>query len=399
MAPATNGTRGWMPAVSITIRSLILFIAVLAVPLAAAQELGLSESETTSWILVVYGLTGIFSLGLAIIYHQPLLLTGNLFALIFVASLGSEYSYAEIIGAFVVTGAGVLIISLLGLTKLLARWLPAPIVFGLLAGAILPFVVRIFTFLGEEPILIGGTFLAYLLGYRFLNNRVPAILPALVVGLTLAAVTGQLGQPTGGFSLPSLQITMPVFSLPAIITISSVLLVLIIVQSNLPSIVFARNQGFKPPDRVVDMVSGLGTIFGSLLGPLAVSLSLPATSLVAGPEAGENPIRYRSVILVAAGAILIGLLATLAVTVPEIIPESLLLTLAGLAVVGVLINALKQVTKGPLIFGPVFAFAVASSQISFLGFGPYFWSLVIGMTISLLLERDKIMLYQKQTAG
>jgi len=399
VAPASNEHRGWLPAVSITIRSLILFIAVLAVPLAAAQELGLSESETTSWILVVYGLTGLFSLGLALFYQQPLLLTGNLFALIFVASLGGEFSYAEIIGAFVVTGAGVLIISLLGLTRRLASWLPAPIVFGLLAGAILPFVVRIFNFLGEEPILIGGTFLAYLLGYRFLNNRVPAILPALVTGLTIAAVTGQLGQLPGGFSLPSLRITMPIFSLPAIITISSVLLVLIIVQSNLPSIVFARNQGFKPPDRVVDMVSGLGTIFGSLLGPLAVSLSLPAMSLVAGPEAGELQIRYRSVILVAAGAILIGLLASIAVIVPEIIPESLLLTLAGLAVVGVLINALKQVTKGPLILGPVFAFAVASSKISLLGFGPFFWSLLIGMAVSLLLERDKIKEYQKQAAG
>jgi benzoate membrane transport protein len=70
-----------------------------------------------------------------------------------------------------------------------------------------------------------------------------------------------------------------------------------------------------------------------------------------------------------------------------------------LAVVGVLINALKQVTKGPLILGPVFAFAVASSKISLLGFGPFFWSLLIGMAVSLLLERDKIKEYQKQAAG
>jgi benzoate membrane transport protein len=99
---------------------------------------------------------------------------------------------------------------------------------------------------------------------------------------------------------------------------------------------------------------------------------------------------------VAGGAILIGLLASLAAVVPQIVPESLLLTLAGLAVVGVLINALQQVIQGPLILGPVFAFAVASSEISMLGFGPFFWSLVIGMAVSLLLERDKMLVLREK---
>ncbi len=390
--------RGWMPAISIAIRTLILFIAVLAVPLAAARELNLTPTETTSWILVVYSLTGLFSLGLAIIYRQPLLLTGNLFALIFVASLGSEFSYAEVIGAYIVTGVGVLIVSVLGLTGRLAAWLPAPIVFGLLAGALLPFVARIFNFLGEAPLMIGGTFLAYLFGYRFWNNRLPAIVPALITGLVIAAVSGQLGQIPSDLSFASPQITLPVFSLPAIITVSPVVLVLIVVQSNLPSMVFMKDQRYQPPERVVDIVSGSGTILGSLLGPVAVSLSLPGTSLAAGPEAGERQIRYRSVLLLAGGAILIGLLASLAAAIPEIVPESLLLTLAGLAVVGVLVNALKHITQGPLILGPVFAFAVASSQVSLLGFGPFFWSLVIGTAVSLLLEGDKMRELSREVA-
>jgi predicted benzoate:H+ symporter BenE len=37
----------------------------------------------------------------------------------------------------------------------------------------------------------------------------------------------------------------------------------------------------------------------------------------------------------------------------------------------------------------LFAFAIALSKISFLGFGPFFWSLVIGLLISLLLEREQ----------
>jgi benzoate membrane transport protein len=40
--------------------------------------------------------------------------------------------------------------------------------------------------------------------------------------------------------------------------------------------------------------------------------------------------------------------------------------------------------------GPLFAFAISLSEISILGFGPFFWALVIGTGISLLLERDEL---------
>ena len=55
-----------------------------------------------------------------------------------------------------------------------------------------------------------------------------------------------------------------------------------------------------------------------------------------------------------------------------IIPRALQLTLAGLSVIDVLGSALKQFTEGPLFLGPLFTFAIALSDISFLGFGNYF---------------------------
>jgi len=234
MESESDSRSGWLAPVSIAIQNIIIFIAVLTVPLTVAQQLGLSAEETSSWLLAAYGLTGIAGLILAIVYRQPLLITGNLFALIFIASLGQEFSFAELIGAFIVAGAAVLLLSALGLTRRLAAWLPASIVFGLLARAIIPFISRIFTSVSDAPLLAG-----------------------------------------------------------------------------------------------------------------------------------------------------------IAATVPAFIPRALLVTLAGLAVVGVLINALQEVTKGPLVLGPVFAFAISLSEISFLGFGPFFWALVVGTAISLLLEPEQ----------
>lgn len=70
------------------------------------------------------------------------------------------------------------------------------------------------------------------------------------------------------------------------------------------------------------------------------------------------------------------------------VPPTLLLTMAGLALVGAIVGALKEITHGPLVLGPMFAFAIALSDMTLFGLGRFFWSLVIGTIITLLLERD-----------
>ena len=379
-----------VPAVAAAVRTIVIFVAVLSIPLTAAQVLELSTAQTSAWVLAGYGLPGLLSLILVLRYHQPLILTGNLFFIIFISGLGDRLGYPELIGASMLAGGGVLLLGLLGLSEWLAGWLPVPIMFGLLAGAVLPFLSDLFSALADAPAVVGGTLLAYLVSRRLLGERVPPILPALVTGFVVTAVTGQFETPAEPLALTFPTLTLPVFSLPAILTATPVFVVLITLQANLPSVRFLQSQAYDPPELVIDLVSGLGTILGSLLGPTGVSLALPATSLVAGPGAGEHEIRHRSVYLIGGAALLIGLLAGIAVGLAGVIPPALLLTLAGLSVIGVLGNALKQVVGGPLFLGPLFAFAIALSDISFLGFGNYFWSLVIGTAVSVLLEGEEL---------
>lgn len=378
-----------LPAMGAAFRSIILFITVLSIPLTAAEAMDLSLPQTSSWILALYGLSGVISLIMTLVYRQPLILTGNLFIIIFITRLGTQLSYPEIIGACILAGAVVLLVSLLGLTKRLATWIPVPVVFGLLAGAVVGFVVDLFNQMAEAPVLVGGTFLVYLLSRRFLGSRIPAIFPALIAGLAIAALTGQFGQPATGVSWAIFELTLPVFSLSAILAATPVFVLLILVQANLPSIRYMQSQEYHPPERVINTVSGLGTMLGSLLGPTGISLALPPTSLVAGPEAGEHQYRPRAVYVSAGAALLVGLLAGAAALFLEIIPLSLLLALAGLALVEVLSNALERMTQGPLVLGPLFAFVIAFSDFSLLGFGSFLWALVIGTGISMLLERKK----------
>ena len=130
---------------------------------AGSQGLRLSGAQTSSWIVVIYGLPALPSVVLAFRYRQPMLLTGNVFAIIFFASLGDQFSFAELSGASLLAGAIVLVAAAFGLTRHLAAWIPAPIVQGLIAGAVMPFVASIFSGLSPDqaprvrcPVYVSG---------------------------------------------------------------------------------------------------------------------------------------------------------------------------------------------------------------------------------------------------
>jgi len=396
MAIGSDEFRRTLPALIAGLTVTIVFLAVLSIVLTAAgpHGMGLSEERTSGWIALVYGLPMIPSLVLTLRYRMPLLLTGNVFALIFFVSLGDRIAFPELAGASILAGAIVLVTALLGLTGQLAAWIPAPIVQGLIGGAVMPFFVNIFSALttsegaARVPIMVGCAVLAYLVSQRVLGTRLPPILPAFVAGFLAAAVTGQLGAFPSSFALPGLEFIRPEFSWTAIATVTPVLLALMTVQSNVPAVIYLRSQGYRPPERVLNVVSGAGTLLGSLFGPITVSLALPPVLVTAGPTAGDRSLRYRSIYLPVAGGLLIAVFAATAADLAVLIPTVLLLTMAGLALVPALAVALREISRGPLVLGPLFAFAIALSHMTVFGLGPFFWSLVLGTAVSLLLERD-----------
>ena len=368
----------------------LMGVAGLAIPLAAAQDLHLSSRQTGAWILALYGVPGLLGLALALTYRQPLVLAWNVSLPAFFASLAGEVAYPDILGASLVGGVAVLALGALGLTGRLAALVPPPVVFGVLAGAVLPFVARAFGALGEEPLLVGGTLAAYLLGRRFLNPRLPPVLSALLAGLALAALTGRVGSLPGGWAAPPVAWTQPTFALPAIAAIAPVFVALVALQSNLPAVVYLRGQGFRPPGRVLEAATGAGSALAAPLGATPVCVAALFVPLAAGPDAGERGERYRGAGAAAAALVLIGLGAGMAAGLPAVLPLPLLAALAGVALVGVLAQALGEVTRGPLRLGPLVAFAVAASDLSLLELGPLFWALALGTAASLVVEAGAV---------
>ena len=145
MGERAGELRRSMPALIASIPVFILFLAVLGIVLTAAgpEGLDLTDAQTSGWIAVLYGLPTLIALALTIRLRQPLLITGNIFAIIFFVSLGDTVGFDDLAGASMLAGAIVLVAAILGLTGRIATWIPAPIVYGLIAGAVMPFVVNV----------------------------------------------------------------------------------------------------------------------------------------------------------------------------------------------------------------------------------------------------------------
>lgn len=379
-----------IPPLTMALPVTIFAVAALSFPLALARLFTVSGPATTTWIAVLYGVPGVLSLLLTWWYRQPLLVAWSTLGTVAAATLIGHSTYAELRGASLVAGGLVFLVGAGGLSERVARWVPPPIVMAMIAGAVLPYVAGMFTAAGGAPAVVGGAFVAYVLGRRFLPPRIPAVFPAVIVGLTAAGLTGVLNLGQFRWAAPVLHAAPPVFSWTTVVAFAPVLAVLMITSANLASVVYIRSQGYPASLRAIDVVTGAAAAAGSFFGftPFCMASFLAAPT--AGPDAGDHDVRHWSVYFSSVGMLAIAALAGLAADLLRIVPLSVLLALAGLALIGVLGSTLQEALAGPLVLGPLFTFAVAVSHLSYLGFGPLFWSLVIGIATSLVLERDQL---------
>lgn len=368
----------------------LLHVAAISVLLAAADAFALSARETTMLIVGAHGLTALLSVGMTLLYRMPMLIGLNATSLLFLMPLATSFSYQEMMGGVVAGGVLVVVVAFLGLSARLTALIPVPIVFGTVAGAILPFVIGIFDALAVEPVMIGLAFASFILARRVLPAHIPAVLPALLVGILVAGWDGMLRGARDPFALPMVSTAGPAFSWQAVVAIAPVVAILVSANANVASIIYMRSQGYDPPERGVNIATGLATIAGGCLGVIPISKGTLLMPLVAGPDAGAREHRRWASYASGVGMALIVVFAGVVAQMPRMVPMPLLLSVAGMVLLGVLGQMLVGAIGGGLRVGPLLAFTVAASDLTLWGFGPAIWALVIGTTATLLLEHEAL---------
>lgn len=362
----------------------------LPVVVGLAVTLGLDQGTTTAWIFGAFITAALSTVPLAIAFREPYLVTSSGPAAVMLASAGAHYGWPAILGVCAVTGLLIIVGGIFGLGRLSMRLVPLPLVMGLFAGSVLRLATDAFAQLASADAFpplaaIAGFFLTRLA----FQERVPSTLGALALGFLATVLSGHA--PSGlPLEITGPHLAVPELNLSAIITLSVPTLILVVGTGNVQALGFMRSQGYRPRADLVTVVVGAATFVGALLGTSPAGVARQGVAIVGGPEAGPREVRWAAAVF---STVLIGLIAFLSVPATALafaLPKGFVATVAGLAIVTSLLDALRIAFTSRLAYSSFFALVISFTPFAPLGLEAAFWGLVGGMVIAFLFERDAL---------
>ncbi|WP_433876439.1 benzoate/H(+) symporter BenE family transporter [Sinomonas atrocyanea] len=361
----------------------------MVVVLQAAQAAHLSAELTTSWVSVIAIASGITCVVLSLITRQPVVVAWSVpGAALLLTALG-QYSYSDALGAYLVAAGLAVVLGVTGLFGRIMDAVPKPVVAAVLAGVLLPFVLKASAAVVQAPVVGGGLVLAFLLGRRFTPRY--AVLVALAAGVALSAATGALAAPTLAWEFAGPVWTTPTFGLPAIMGISVPLLVVTMAGQNAPGLAMMRQLGYTAGDRLMVGGASVAWLVSVPFGGHGINLAAITAGICAGRDAHHDPAR-RYVAGISCGAfyILFGLFSTPAVALVAAVPATLLTVLAGVALLaatqGAIVDSVRHDGASPhAVEAAVITLAVTASGVNAFGVVSAFWGLLAGAAAYALL--------------
>ncbi|MFJ6748449.1 MULTISPECIES: benzoate/H(+) symporter BenE family transporter [unclassified Streptomyces] len=366
---------------------IVSYSGPLVIVLSAASAGRLSTAQTSSWVWAISIGSGLTCIGLSLRTKMPVITAWSTpGAALLVTGLGA-YSYAEAVGAFLVTGAVITLVGMSGVFGWLMRQVPAAVVSAMLAGILFSFGTGVFTALKTAPAIAGAVLLGYLLAKRLLPRY--AVLVALAAGVAAAAVTARLDIHLDRIALARPVLTTPHFSIAALIGIAVPMILATLASQNAPGMAVLRASGYEPDDRLLIGTTGLVSTVLAPFGSHAVNLAAITAALCTGPESHRDP-RRRYVAGVACGVfyLLIGAFGSTLVVLFGGLPEELVAAVAGVALLGALAGGLTGAVQEPKDReAALITFLATASGLTLFGIGSAFWGLLFGVLAHLVLTR------------
>ncbi len=355
----------------------------------AATNAGYSTGVINSWFFAIYVGGGLLSLLLAYLYREPVCGAFPIAGSALLVAVLDEYSLSEAVGAFLVSGVLVALIGFSGLFDAIMERVPNEVIMGALAGILLHFGVEVFATVPEQPLLVGAMIVAYLVALRFMG-ALPPVLPALLVGLIVAGLAGQFGVGDVRLSLSQPVLIWPSFDLGALLSIALPLTLLAVATQNAPGVGILWANGYRPPVNAITIYSGIGSILTAPLVGNGLNIAAPMTAICAGPD--SHPDRdNRYVATVAQGFFFIafGLVGATAVSLIRALPSALIVSLAGLALLPVILQAFRlSVGQSRHTLAAGISVFVGASNLTILGINSAFWAIVVGIVLARFLQQD-----------
>jgi benzoate membrane transport protein len=360
---------------------LVGFAGTVALVIRAGQAMGGTPAEISSGIVamcIAVGATGIL---LSYRWRMPLVLAWSTPGAALLASSGGRIDYRVALGAYVAAATLMIVVALVpALTRMVAR-VPAAIASGLLAGILLPFGLKLFGCVPEDPWFAIPAIATFLLLRAVFPRH--ALSGSLAVSILLAMWRSGASGAASGALFGHLSAEQPHFSWQAIAGIAIPLFLVTLVSQNLPGLIVMQAAGYRPSARHAFLATGAATLIVAPFGGFGINLAAIVAALCTGADAHPDPSR-RWIVGIFYGAtwIGLGLFSAVAVRFLLSLPTDVIAVITGVALLGPLIAALQSVSAaGEQIDAAAVTLVVTASGLTLLGIGSAFWGLVAAFAV------------------
>ena len=366
---------------------LVGFASSAVIVFQAAQSLGASPEEISSWMWALGLGMGLTCIGLSLRYRMPVVTAWSTPGAAMLIGSVAGLPLSDAIGAFLMSALLIAASGFSGLFERMISRIPVSLASGMLAGVLLRFGIDAFAAMKTQLGMVLTMFAVYLLARRLLPRY--AVILTLLVGIAFAAGLGLLRVDGLSLQLAKPVFTTPTFSLAAIVGIALPLFIVTMASQNAPGVAVIRASGYAIPISPVVGWTGLVNLLLAPFGAFALNLAAITAAICMGREAHEDTAR-RYVAAIAAGVfyVVVGLFGATVAALFAAFPKELILAIAGIALLGTIGNSLAAALRDEADREPALVtFLVTASGLSLAGIGSAFWGLLAGVVTLLVLRR------------
>ena len=368
---------------------LVGFASSAAIVFQAAQALGATPAQTSSWMWALGLGMGVTCLGLSLRWKMPVVTAWSTPGAAMLVASAAGVPMSEAIGGFLLSALLITIAGFSGIFERMLSRIPVSLAAGMLAGVLLRFGLDAFAAIQTEPALVLGMLGTYLAARRWWPRY--AVILTLAAGIGIAALAGSLHVAGLRLELARPVWTTPQLSVAAVLGIALPLFVVTMASQNVPGVAVIRASGYPVP--ISSAVGWTGAVNLALapFGAFALNLAAITAAICMGPEAHADPARrYMAAVWAGVFYLLVGVFGATVASLFAAFPQALVLAIAGIALLGTLGGSLAAALREALAGeAALVTFLVTASRLSLAGIGAAFWGLIAGVIVRVALRRRR----------
>lgn len=370
------------------------FIAVLvgytssaAIVFQAAHAAGATPAEISSWLWALGLGMGFTCIGLSLYFKEPILTAWSTPGAALLITGLAGLSMSEAIGIFLFNSLLITLAGFSGLFERLMRYVPKTLAAAMLAGVLLRFGVDVFVVLPTQGWLVGSMLACFLIARRYLPLY--AVPLTFFVGLGATAALGLFQKQHFALTFAQPLWMTPTFSVTSLVGVGIPLFIVSMASQNVPGLAVLRANGYTTPASPLIGFTGLAGLLLAPFGGFSFNLAAITAAMCMSKDADADPKqRYLAAVWAGCFYVVTGVLGATVVSLFAAFPKALIVTIAGLALLGTIGNGLATaLTEAKERDAAVITFLVTVSGLSLFGLNSAFWGLALGMVTAALNHR------------